>query len=117
MQYAHQAGAVPDGAVVDHRQKILGRDPGDLFGLRGVGRWPDVVSADADVQLMWGFGDADGRLEGERVAQWTGTPACLLFDLAGGCGGSRLFRRDDPDRNLPSPAVVDEPVPAQHQHP
>src|SRR4051794_30275030 len=117
MEYAHQASAVADGAVVDHREKILGWDPGDLFGFRGVGWCSDVVRANADVQLMWSVRDADGRLKGERVAQRTGTPAGLLFHLACGCGGGRLIRLDDPDRNLPSPAVVNEPVPTQHQQP
>ena len=105
-----------DVAPGDHRRRLVNRHPADLGRLVHL-RLPDKLGPVRQVQVLRVVGVADNRLAGHDELDTARAPARLLLHLARRRRGRVLSVVHVAARQLPHPAVHDEPVPAHHQHP
>ncbi len=105
-----------DVAPGDHRRRLINRHPADLGRLVNL-RLPDELGSERQVQILRIVGVADNRLTGHDELDPARTPAGLLLHLARRRRGRVLAIVHVTARQLPDPAIYDEPVPPHHQHP
>jgi len=111
--HGDRAENVPAG---DHGLRLVQGHPPHLGGLVYVRR-ADLLRPAGQVQLLRVVGVADHRLAGQHVLDAARPPAGFLLNLACRRGGRVLAVIDIAARQLPHPAVHDEPVPQHQQHP